>query len=62
MFFGFVIMEAIHSTAIEHPSGCNCVICRAAHGDQRAFAEVFTEVAEQLEARDVTPSALSDPA
>jgi hypothetical protein len=36
-----VLKEAIVSTALKHLSGCGCLVCRAARGDQEAFARVL---------------------
>lgn len=35
-----MIQEAIASTALEHRSDCPCTVCRAAHGDEQAFAQI----------------------
>lgn len=40
----FLLMEAIHSTALEHPNACNCLTCRAANGDKQAFDEIIIMV------------------
>lgn len=29
---------ALASVALSHPADCNCEVCRAAHGDEEAFA------------------------
>lgn len=51
MIYGFLIKEAIASCAIEHPTGCDCLVCRAAHGDPVAYAQVTAEVMAELDAR-----------
>jgi hypothetical protein len=48
---GFVVMEAIHSTALEHHSGCGCDVCKAADGDEAALARVWVQVRDGLEER-----------
>lgn len=37
----FALIEAINSVAIEHAKDCECVTCRAAHGDQEALARII---------------------
>ena len=39
--------EAIASVALSHPGSCRCLTCRAALGDEDAFAEVFAELEDQ---------------
>lgn len=34
-------VEAANSVAMEHADDCNCVACRAAHGEPLALALVF---------------------
>lgn len=41
MIHHFVIKEAIHSVAMEHPSDCDCLTCRAADGDEEALVEIY---------------------
>lgn len=48
MIFGFVIKEAIASTALEHGHGCRCVVCRANAGDVDAFARIALSVQNAL--------------
>lgn len=43
----FAVMEAIKSIALSHEEGCDCLICRAAHGDQAALALVVIEFADR---------------
>lgn len=33
--------EAIASVALSHPEDCACKVCRAATGDQEAFADLL---------------------
>lgn len=35
-----ILKEAVHSVAIEHEQGCNCVTCRAAGGDRDAWSDI----------------------
>ena len=47
MYLGFLVMEAIHSTALS--CGCGkCTACRASAGDQDALAEVFVAVQDNM--------------
>lgn len=39
--------EAIASVALSHPVPCRCLTCRAASGDEDAFAEVFARMEDQ---------------
>jgi hypothetical protein len=41
----FTLQEAVASVALSHPERCDCLACRAADGDERAFAEVWLLVA-----------------
>ena len=34
---------AVASVALSHPEGHDCVVCRAAHGNEGAFARVVAE-------------------
>jgi transcriptional regulatory protein LevR len=47
----FLIYEAIHSVAMEHPQACTCKVCRAAHGDSEAMAEVAEELLAERDTR-----------
>jgi hypothetical protein len=38
--------EAIASTALSHPESCGCLTCRAASGNEDAFAEVLAELCD----------------
>ncbi len=40
----FQIKGAVASVALSHPEDCKCRVCRAAAGDNDAFAEIFDEV------------------
>lgn len=40
----FVLTEAIHSVALEHPGDCDCTTCRAAAGDDEALGELLAEL------------------
>jgi hypothetical protein len=51
IFQGLALREAIASVAMEHPTGCNCRVCKAAAGDLKAFGELWTEATEELERR-----------
>lgn len=44
----FVMREGIASIAMEHPTGHDCDICKAAHGDHGAFLRVAFGVDEAL--------------
>jgi hypothetical protein len=33
--------EAIASVSLSHPEGCDRMMCKAAQGDERAFAEML---------------------
>jgi hypothetical protein len=44
----FMMKEAVASIAIEHDPGCECVACRAAHGDKEAFLDVWLKLSSQL--------------
>lgn len=35
------VQSAVSSVALSHPEACGCLVCRAAGGDQRAFALIF---------------------
>lgn len=37
----FMVEEAVNSIAIEHGDTCDCLICRAAAGDQRAWSDLY---------------------
>lgn len=50
----FLVMEAIHSTALEHAEGCTCMACRAADGDKDAISAVFLAVFESEQAKGPT--------
>lgn len=52
IFRGLLIREAIASTAMEHPGGCGCDICRAAAGDGDAFGRVLVQVNDELARRE----------
>ncbi len=39
-----LLQEACASTALAHPDGHDCVVCRAADGDQDALAEVMASI------------------
>lgn len=45
LFASMMLVEAVNSVALEHPEACACVVCRAAHGDERAVAEVLAHLA-----------------
>lgn len=38
-----VLKEAVHSTAMEHAADCECTTCRAANGDEDAWATIYRE-------------------
>jgi hypothetical protein len=53
----FLIMDAIHSTAMEHTHGPgSCDVCAASAGDRAALMRIFTAVYDARAAND----ALSD--
>jgi hypothetical protein len=41
-----VLREAIASTALSHPEGHDCDVCKAAAGDRDAFTRILVEVYE----------------
>jgi hypothetical protein len=47
--------EAIASVSLSHPQGCRCLTCRAAGGDDTAFAELMLVLkwGEDQRAQDV---------
>jgi hypothetical protein len=40
----FLLRGAIASVALSHEANCDCVVCRASHGDERAMAEVMSDL------------------
>lgn len=45
------LCESIASVALSHPTACNCRICKAADGDEAAYA-VLLELIGMEETRD----------
>lgn len=43
----YVILEAAHSVALEHPERCECLACRAAGGDAVALAALMRMVQDE---------------
>ena len=41
-----MVVEAVNSVALEHPSACRCLACRTAEGDSDALAQVMAALAE----------------
>jgi len=41
-----MMREAICSVALSHPDSCDCMVCRAASGDEAAMAEAMRALAE----------------
>ena len=39
-------LGAIASVALSHPDDCECIVCRAADGDQDAFLELTIQLGE----------------
>jgi len=39
--------DTIASVALSHPASCKCLTCRAASGDEDAFAEVFARMEDR---------------
>lgn len=39
-----IVREAIASVSLSHADDCRCRVCRAADGDERAFAEIVIAV------------------
>ena len=40
----FMVRGACCSIALSHPENCNCYICKAAAGDEAAFARVLEDL------------------
>lgn len=40
------LRESIASTALSHEADCDCRVCRASKGDERAMAEIMAELQE----------------
>jgi hypothetical protein len=49
------IREAVASVSLSHPKSCGCRTCRAAQGDEDAFAQLYVEVSEAFDERDARP-------
>jgi len=47
----FMLQEAIHSVALEH-ANCECTVCRAADGDEKALAQIYKQAGKQGFAKD----------
>lgn len=52
----YLLMEAIASTAASHEEKCDCLVCRAAQGDEEALAAVWTWWAELPRRDDARPA------
>jgi hypothetical protein len=50
-FEGFMRLQAardaVASVSLSHPTGCVCTVCKAAHGDVSALAEVMVMIEEK---------------
>lgn len=44
LFASFLLTEAINSVAMEHVVNCDCLVCRAAHGDREALGEILVQL------------------
>ena len=36
-----LVTEAVNSVALSHPDDCECLACRAAHGEPQALGEIL---------------------
>lgn len=50
------LMEAITNEALCHDDFCDCVVCRAASGDENALQECLSAHARMLGARPPAPT------
>jgi hypothetical protein len=47
-----MLKESIASVSLSHPESCTCDTCKAAHGDEAAFARVVDRILALEEARN----------
>jgi hypothetical protein len=47
----YMFREAIASVSLSHEQSCNCDICKAAQGDEEAFARVVDQQHKRDEAK-----------
>lgn len=52
MYHHFLIQEAIHSVAMEHPADCECKVCLAADGDDEALGAIYQDMARRHGGRE----------